>query len=81
MRKRLNVKELQISEILWNIGAEMIEARGEQRYFSMMKLFPQFKDDRYDYDKWIDEANTRYYNLMKDRSQLLDIARKYNYTE
>ena len=26
MRKRLNVKELQISEILWNIGAEMIEA-------------------------------------------------------
>ena len=81
MRKRLNVKELQISEILWNIGAEMIEARGEQRYFSMMKLFPEFKSNRYDYDKWIDEANERYTKLMKDRSKLLDIARKYNYTE
>lgn len=81
MRKRINVKELQMSEILENIGNEMIEARSEQRYCSMMKLFPQFKSDRYDYDKWIDEANTRYFNLMKDRSKLLDIARKYNYTE
>ncbi len=25
MRKRLNVKESQVSEILWNIGAEMID--------------------------------------------------------
>lgn len=76
-------KNIMVSELIETIEAEMREEKKEAYFWNMMLLFPQltknkYEDNTFKYETWANEANERYYKLMKDRSILRDMVYFYS---